>query len=86
MTPTSTLRYTVRNRFPGEQLLRSRGNLIRNIELMAASDPDLAVARALTGRTILLASHPDLARALQTEPLPEAARMPREDLTREIGM
>lgn len=66
MTPTSTLRYTVRNRFPGEQLLRSRGNLIRNIELMAASDPDLAVARALTGRTILLASHPDLAREVLT--------------------
>lgn len=64
--PTSTLRYTVRNRFPGEQLLRSRGNLIRNIELMAASDPDLAVARALTGRTILLASHPDLAREVLT--------------------
>lgn len=66
MTPTSTLRYTVRNRFPGEQLLRSRGNLIRNIELMAASDPDLAVARALTGRTILLASHPDLVREVLT--------------------
>lgn len=64
--PTSTLRCTVRNRFPGEQLLRSRGNLIRNIELMAASDPDLAVARALTGRTILLASHPDLAREVLT--------------------
>ncbi len=64
--PTSTLRSTVRNRFPGEQLLRSRGNLIRNIELMAASDPDLAVARALTGRTILLASHPDLAREVLT--------------------
>lgn len=66
MTPTSTLRSTLRNRFPGEQLLRSRGNLIRNIELMAASDPDLAVARALTGRTILLASHPDLAREVLT--------------------
>lgn len=66
MTPTSTLRYTVRNRFPGEQLIRSRGNLLRNIELMAASDPDLAVARALTGRTILLASHPDLAREVLT--------------------
>lgn len=64
--PTSTLRYTVRNRFPGEQLLRSRGNLIRNIELMAASDPDLAVARALTGRIVLLASHPDLAREVLT--------------------
>jgi len=66
VTPTSTLRSTLRNRFPGEQLLRSRGNLIRNIELMAASDPDLAVARALTGRTILLASHPDLAREVLT--------------------
>jgi len=66
VTPTSTLRSTLRNRFPGEQLLRSRGNLIRNIELMAASDPDLAVARALTGRTILLASHPDLAREVRT--------------------
>ena len=64
--PTPTLRYTVRNRFPGEQLLRSRGNLIRNIELMAASDPDLAVARAFTGRTIVLASHPDLAREVLT--------------------
>jgi len=66
VTPTSALRYTVRTRFPGEQLLRSRGNLLRNIELMAASDPDLAVARALTGRTILLAAHPDLAREVLT--------------------
>ena len=63
---TSALRYTVRNRFPGEQLLRSRGNLLRNIELMAATDPDLAVARALTGRTILLAKHPDLVREVLT--------------------
>ncbi len=63
---TSALRYTVRNRFPGEQLLRSRGNLLRNIELMAATDPDLAVARALTGCTILLAKHPDLVREVLT--------------------
>jgi len=63
---SSALRYTVRNRFPGEQLLRTRGNLLRNLELMAASHPDLAVSRALTGWTILLATHPDLVREVLT--------------------
>ncbi|MDQ8169205.1 MAG: cytochrome P450 [Gemmatimonadota bacterium] len=60
------LRYTVRNRFPGEHLVRSRGNLLRSVELMAATDPDLAVAKTVVGRTILLASHPDLAREVLT--------------------
>ena len=48
------------------RILLLRLLLLRNIELMAASDPDLAVAKALTGRTILLASHPDLAREVLT--------------------
>lgn len=60
------LRYTVRNRFPGEHLVRSRGNLLRSVELMAATDPDLAVAKTVVGRAILLASHPDLAREVLT--------------------
>ena len=60
------LRYTVRNRFPGEHLVRSRGNLLRSVELMAATDSDLAVAKTVVGRTLLLASHPDLAREVLT--------------------
>lgn len=66
MTGATPLRYTVRNRFPGEQLWRSRGNLLRSVELMAATDPDLAVARTIVGRTIVVASHPDLVREVLT--------------------
>ena len=62
----SGLRYTVRNRFPGEHLLRSRGNLLRSVELMAATDADLAVAKTIVGRTVLVASHPDLVREVLT--------------------
>ncbi len=61
-----TLRYTVHNRFPGEHLLRSRGNLLRSVELMAATDRDLAVAKTIVGRTVLVASHPDLVKEVLT--------------------
>lgn len=66
MMSAAPLRFTVRNRFPGEHLLRSRGNLLRSVEMMAATDPDLAAAKTIVGRTIVAAIHPDLVREVLT--------------------
>ncbi len=66
MPHSATLRYTLHNRYPGEHLVRSRGNLLRSIEMVAASDPDLGVMRNVAGRTVVVAVHPELAREVLT--------------------
>ena len=66
MPSTAALRYTLHSRYPGEHLVRSRGNLLRSIEMLAESDPDLGAMRNVAGRTILLAAHPELAREVLT--------------------
>jgi len=66
MPSTASLRYTLHSRYPGEHLVRSRGNLLRSIEMIAESDPDLGAMRNVAGRTILLAAHPELAREVLT--------------------
>ena len=66
MPHSATLRYTLHNRYPGEHLVRSRGNLLRSIEMLAASDPDLGVMRNVAGRTVVVAVHPELAREVLT--------------------
>ena len=63
---SAPLPLTLPNRYPGQHLVRARANLLRSIELLGDSAPDLAAMRTIAGRTVVLAKHPALAREVLT--------------------
>jgi cytochrome P450 len=60
--PVGPLRLTLRNRFPGQFLWRTMGDMLRSVELLGETADDLASVKTITGRHLVLAKHPDLVR------------------------